>query len=160
MAGEHVSQSVRLIGRTAGGVDVPFKCGSDGRLVITGDIADLDILDGIRMGIDGGGFTLTTGVKSPFIIIPFACTIQGWSLRAEVSSSITIDVLYHATLGSVPASICAAALPALSSAISATSTTLTGWTTTLARGGVMTLQITSAPAAATWATFILNVERT
>ncbi len=46
----------------------------------------------IEFIIDGGGSTITTGAKGS-LFVPFAGTISTWSLIADQSGSITIDIL-------------------------------------------------------------------
>jgi hypothetical protein len=41
--------------------------------------------------IDGGGSVITTGVKG-FLEIPFACTLTAYTIMADVSGSIMIDI--------------------------------------------------------------------
>jgi hypothetical protein len=94
--------------------------------------------------IDGGGSTPTTGSKG-FLQVPFAGTITGWTLIADVSGSASITVK-KSTFAAFPtnSSIVAAAPPALSSQQNATSTTLTGWTTAVAAGDVLEFVLASA----------------
>lgn len=94
--------------------------------------------------IDGGGSTPTTGSKG-FLQIPFAGTITGWTLIADVSGSASITVK-KSTFAAFPtnSSIVASAPPALSSQQNATSTTLTGWTTAVAAGDVLEFVLASA----------------
>ena len=41
--------------------------------------------------IDGGGALITTGVKGS-VEVPFSCTIAAWTLLADVSGSIVVDI--------------------------------------------------------------------
>jgi hypothetical protein len=93
--------------------------------------------------IDGGGATPTTGSKA-FLQIPFDGTITGWTLISDVSGSASITVK-KSTFAAFPtnSSIVASAPPALSSQQSATSTTLTGWTTAVAAGDVLEFVLAS-----------------
>jgi hypothetical protein len=81
--------------------------------------------------------TTTTGFKAPFHRVPYACTITGWEMVGDVSGSLVID-LWKDTYANYPPmvgdSITGSAKPTLSSEIKAASTTLTGWTTSLAAG--------------------------
>ena len=94
--------------------------------------------------IDGGASTPATGSKA-FLQIPFDGTITGWTLIADVSGSASITVK-KSTFAAFPtnSSIVASAPPALSSQQSATSTTLTGWTTAVAAGDVLEFVLASA----------------
>ena len=100
--------------------------------------------------IDGGGAAITTGVKA-FLSVPFACTLTGWTLlssdAAATSGSIQID-LWKAAYASYPPTVAntitGSAKPLFSSANKATSTTLTGWTTSIAAGDVIGVNVDSA----------------
>lgn len=54
----------------------------------------------ITIVIDGGGLTITTGIKG-YLEIPFACTISAWTLLADQSGAIKIDV-WKDTYGNFP----------------------------------------------------------
>jgi hypothetical protein len=94
--------------------------------------------------IDGGGSTPATGSKG-FLQVPFAGTITGWTLIADVSGSASITVK-KSTYAAFPTntSIVASAPPALSTQQNDTSTTLTGWTTAVAAGDVLEFVLASA----------------
>lgn len=53
--------------------------------------------------IDGGGSTITTGVKGD-ITIPFSCMIDSWYLTADQAGSIVIDV-WRDTLANFPPTV-------------------------------------------------------
>jgi hypothetical protein len=74
-----------------------------------------------------------------------ACTITGWTIIADVSGSAVIDVR-RATYAGYPTvtSIAGSAKPTLTAATKATSTTLTGWSTSLAAGDVLVFNVDSA----------------
>lgn len=112
----------------------------------------------IEFLIDGNGFAVTSGQKSPFKKVPYACTITGWELRSEVSDTFTVDVEYNATPGSAPSSLCGAGVkPSLSGAVASSGSTLTSWTTSLASGGVITVNVTSGTPTSKWFTLALKV---
>lgn len=100
----------------------------------------------IEFTIDGGGSAILTGVKGD-IEIPFACTITAVRLFSDVSGSIVID-LWKDTYANFPPTaadtITASAKPTLSSATKSENTTLTGWTTALAAGDVLRVNVDSA----------------
>lgn len=93
--------------------------------------------------VDGGGVAITTGSKLT-IQVPFACTIIDWTLVADQTGSIVIDIK-KATYSGFPttSSITASAKPTLSSARKNTSSTLTGWTTTITAGDVLEFNVDS-----------------
>jgi hypothetical protein len=94
--------------------------------------------------------------------IPFACTITSWTLMADQSGSIVVDV-WKDTLANYPPtvadSITGSALPTITSASSATSSTLTGWTTSINANDVLRYNVNSA-STITRVTLSLSVTRT
>lgn len=95
--------------------------------------------------IDGGGSTITTGVKGD-IQIPFACTITAASLLADQSGSIVVDIwkdTYANFPPTVADTITASAKPTISSATKATDSTLTGWTTSVDADDILRFNVSS-----------------
>lgn len=129
---------------------------SDGKWVAVDDAAAVTVLNPDRITtipflIDGGGSTITTGLKG-FFRVPFACTITGWQILSTdatgpaTAGSIVIDIWKDTTANYPPTvldTITASAKPTLSAASSATSTTLTGWTTSVAAGDVFAFNVDS-----------------
>jgi hypothetical protein len=115
---------------------------------------------GIEFVIDGGGTAITTGVKGD-IQIPFACTITAWTIMADQSGSIVIDV-WKDTFANYPPtaadSITGSAKPTLSAAQAATSSTLTGWTTSISANDILRYNVDSA-STVTRVTISLTVTR-
>jgi hypothetical protein len=106
----------------------------------------------VDCSFDGGGSVIATNAIC-YKRIPAASTIIGWAIEAVgTSPACTIDVLRVATGTALPtASIAASALPALTSTDNAVkSTTLTGWTTSIAADDMIGFKVT-IPGAATWA---------
>ena len=99
----------------------------------------------ITMITDGGGSAITTGLKG-YLEIPFACTITAWTLLADVSGSIVVDI-WKDTYANYPPvvgdTITASAKPTLSSAIKNQSSTLTGWNPTINAGDIMAFNVDS-----------------
>jgi hypothetical protein len=98
----------------------------------------------VGLTVDGGGSAISTGVKG-YYRVPFAGAIVGYSLISDLSGSTVVDIWKAA--GAVPTvsnTITASALPTLSSSQFLNSTTLTGWTTTVAVGDVIGFNINSA----------------
>lgn len=99
----------------------------------------------INFIIDGGGATITSGLKGDFRI-PFACTITEATLLADQSGSIVVDI-WKDTLANYPPTVAdtitASAKPTLSSATNSTDTTLTGWTTSVAAGDTFRINVDS-----------------
>lgn len=95
--------------------------------------------------IDGGGSTITTGVKGD-IIIDAACTITQVTLLADQSGSIVID-LWKDSYGNHPPTVAdtitASAKPTISSATKAQDSTLTGWTKNITAGDIIRFNVDS-----------------
>jgi hypothetical protein len=95
--------------------------------------------------IDGGGATITTGVKGD-LVCGVAGTIVDWTLLADQSGSIVVDI-WKDTYANFPPvvgdTITASAKPTISSATKGQSATLTGWTTAVAAGDVFRFNIDS-----------------
>lgn len=100
----------------------------------------------LRAALDGGGATLTTGAKKVYITVPVACTITSWRIMADQSGSIVLDI-WKDSLANFPPTVAdtitAAAKPTLTTATNANSSTLTGWTTALAAGDVLEVNVDS-----------------
>jgi hypothetical protein len=100
----------------------------------------------LNIPIDGGGQPITTGTKVD-IVVDFPCTIVGWTLLSRLSGSIVIDLWKNTFANYEPTvadTITGSAKPTLSSAKAAQSTTLTGWTTSIAAGDILSVNVDSA----------------
>ncbi len=99
----------------------------------------------ITVVIDGGGSTITTGVKG-YLEVPFACTINRATALADQSGSIVVDV-WKDTYANYPPvdadSITASAPVTISSATKSQDSTLTGWTTSITAGDVLGFNVDS-----------------
>lgn len=100
----------------------------------------------INLTIDGGGSAITTGLKG-YVRIPYACTVTGWSILADQTGSIVVDV-WKDTYANFPPvvgdSIAGSEKPTLSSAVKNEDTSLTTWTTTsVAAGDVIAFSVDS-----------------
>ena len=101
------------------------------------------------IGVDiGDSVNVIIGTPFTYIRVPFNCTIISATIVADVSSSAVVDVLKGA-YASWPTvtSITASAPPTLSGAVSATDTTLTGWTTSIVAGDMIKFAVTSVSTA-------------
>lgn len=100
----------------------------------------------IGFTIDGAGSAITTGLKV-YLPLDFACTINQWTLVADVSGSIVIDI-WKDTYANYPPlvadTITASAKPTISSATKGQSSTLTGWTTSISAGDILAFNVDSA----------------
>lgn len=111
---------------------------------------DLRMTDNARLGtitfiIDGGGSTITTGVKG-YLEIPFACTINRATALADQSGSIVVDI-WKDTYANYPPvdadSITASAPVTITTATKSQDATLTGWTTAIAAGDILGFNVDS-----------------
>jgi hypothetical protein len=77
--------------------------------------------------------------------VPLACTINGWTVLADVSGSIVIDV-HKCTFAGFPSttSIAGSELPTLVSAQKGQNTSLYTWTTGLSKGDILEFIVDSA----------------
>jgi hypothetical protein len=131
-------------------------------LVSTGSAASWAVqYVSISFVIDGGGSAITTGIKGD-LTIPFGCSIDQWTLLADQSGSIIVDIwkdTYANYPPTVADTITGSALPTISSAVKGQSSTLTGWTATIAAGDTLRFNVNSATTV-TRVTLSLRVYRT
>lgn len=94
--------------------------------------------------VDGGGSAITTGAKGQWSA-PCACTITGWVLTADQSGSCVIDVL-RSTYSGFPttASIASTDKPTLASVQKNENLAVSAWTTALAAGDQLQINVNSA----------------
>jgi len=100
--------------------------------------------------IDGGGNAITTGLKGE-CVLPFDCTITGWTITetsdTPIAGSIVVDV-WKDTYANHPATvadtIAGSEKPTLSSATKNQDLTLTTWTTAGTAGDVVSFKVDSA----------------
>ena len=74
--------------------DLASDAATDGQVAKAdgaGAVAFEDDKVSINFIIDGGGSAITTGIKG-FIEIPFAMTIEGWTILGDQSGSIVVDI--------------------------------------------------------------------
>lgn len=94
---------------------------------------------------DNVGNEVETGIKGD-IHVPFACTITEVRLFADQTGSIVVD-LWKDTYANYPPtdadSITASAVPTISAATKSEDTTLSGWTTSVAAGDVIRVNVDS-----------------
>lgn len=106
-----------------------------------GNLATTDL----EVVIDGIGSTITTGVKGD-VRIDFPCTIKQWTLLADQSGSIQVDIwkdIFANFPPTVADTITASAPPVLTSEASNEDSTLTGWTTSIAAGDTLRFNVDS-----------------
>jgi hypothetical protein len=101
---------------------------------------------GLGYSISNGGNVLSTGLAGTGLYIPFNCVIQGWTLLGDQSGSITLDIWKDSYANYPPTvldTITGSAKPSITTASKNTSTTLTGWTTTINAGDVLYVNVDS-----------------
>lgn len=94
-----------------------------------------------------------------YFTVPFACTITGWNMTVDTGTA-TVDVWKIASGTAIPTvsnSITASALPAIASGTALHSTTLTGWTTSVAANDVFAFNL-SAVSSATKVSLVLQCQ--
>jgi hypothetical protein len=98
---------------------------------------------------NGSGFAVTAG-QLTYIQAPRTCTITSVSLFSDVNTTASLDI-WKDTFANYPPtiadSIVASAPPTLTATNKFTTTTLTGWTTSITAGDVLGFYVTSNTAA-------------
>lgn len=113
---------------------------------------------GLIVVFDGIGAALTTGIKGD-VSMPFACNISMWTLLADQSGSLQIDIwkdIYANYPPTVTDTITGGSPPVLSSAGANRDSTLSGWTTSIAEDDTLRFNIDSATTV-TRATLVLKL---
>ena len=110
--------------------------------------------------LDGGGSAIAANTII-YVRVPFACTINEFTILADQSGPITVKV-YKDTYANYPPTsgddISNGGL-AVTTTTKATDTTLTSWTTAIAAGDVLAFTNTTAATSITRATCQLKVTR-
>ena len=102
-----------------------------------------------------GGLTVRPLVR----LVPANYIITGWKLACYPSDTVEIDIRVGAFGAGIPASsIVASAPPAISSGTSNSSTTLTGWSTTVTRGQMISIVLSNVTAAE-WVGLLIEAKR-
>jgi len=99
----------------------------------------------VSLIIDGGGTAILTGIKGD-LTIPFNCVIDQWTLLADQSGSIVVDIWKDSYANYPPTvadTITGSALPTISGSTKGQSSTLTGWTATIAAGDTLRFNVNS-----------------
>lgn len=100
---------------------------------------------GFGSGVPGSGTVVSLGIVNSALTLKYSGTITGYSLSADQSGSIVVDIWKaNAAIPTIANSITASAKPTLSSSQYISSTTLTGWTTTVTAGDVLIANVISA----------------
>lgn len=104
--------------------------------------------DSLQFIIDGGGQTIVTGQKG-HLVVPYSCRIKGWTLLANTSGSVVVDI-WKDTYANFPPtnldSIAGSEKPTLSSVAKAQDNNLTTWSLDLVKGDILGYNIDSVSA--------------
>lgn len=132
-------------GTTIGGTTP--STGAFTTLSTTGNLTAANFVGALYFNMNNGTSVLTTGAQKIYLVAPYNGTITSWTLIGNVSGSIVLDI-WKTPFASFPPTVAntitGSALPTLSSAQTATSSTLTGWTTTFSKGDIFEININSA----------------
>jgi len=122
------------------------------------DPAGGTLTDNLGIVVDGAGSVIATGSKG-YREIPFACTINSWTILGKEAGSCVVDVK-RCTYAGFPStsSIAGTEKPTLSTAQKNQDTSLSTWTTSLASGDILEFVVDSA-STVTRITLYLNVTR-
>jgi hypothetical protein len=140
----------KLLYTDGSGDEQELALGTDGQVLkgtsATGAPAFEDDEAGIEFMIDGGGSVISTGIAG-WLAAPFACTIKAVRLLADQSGAIKVDI-WKDTYANYPPtdadSITASAVPEIAaSGVKDEDTTLTGWTTAVAKGDILYYNVDS-----------------
>lgn len=99
----------------------------------------------IEVVIDGGGATITTGVKGD-IEVGFDATITKWTLLANQSGSIVVNIwkdVYANFPPTAAVKITDSTPPEITSATKNTDSALTAWTTSINAGDILRFNVDS-----------------
>lgn len=93
--------------------------------------------------VSSDGATNLTAGATAYFTMPYACTIAAWNIAVNAGTA-TVDIWKIATGTAIPTganTITASATPAISSGTAVHSTTLTGWTTTVAANDIIGINL-------------------
>lgn len=135
--------------------------------VTTGGLDVLGVANSrtINYVINGGGATITSGATEAaqskgYVISPFGCTVQSWTVLANTSGSIKIDI-WTSTYASFPTMVMISGTnaPRLDTAQKNTSSSIAGWSSgVIAAGNVIQFRVNSSPSISVdQVTVMLNV---
>jgi hypothetical protein len=94
-----------------------------------------------------------------YVVMPYAGTITGWSITANVSGTISFDIT--SASGAIPTvSIITSGYPTITGTNFTTSTAVGGWSTVFAAGDVFGFSVRASPAPATIKNATLTIRTT
>ena len=134
------SGSLNVLTVTTSSVDISGSLNVSGS--ISGSFPTNIRTSRFEMGVSSTS-AITTGAKGRKTV-SYAGTIVGWRLVSDTSTTMTLDIWKaNGSIPTVANTITAAAKPSLTAAQLAGSTTLTGWTTSVADGDVFIVNVDS-----------------
>jgi len=147
---------------------LPSSDGSNGDVITTNGAGTVTwetpsagvVKASIGLTIDGGGSVITTGIKG-YLSVPYSCTINDWTLLADQSGSIVIDVWKDVFANYPPTdadSITNGAEPTLTSEASNVGSVATWSNVTVATGDTIVFNVDSV-ATVTKTTLVLGVTK-
>lgn len=130
------------------GLDVTDPADGSARIAVDEGELDGSLITGQLVAIvwvvDGGGSTITTGVKGD-LQVPFACTVTHWSVLLDQSGSIQFDVWKDIEANYPPvvgdSMIPSGTKPHVTGALKDSSSVMTGWTTAIAAGDTLRFNV-------------------
>jgi hypothetical protein len=133
--------------KESGGQALALAAITDGQILKRSGntVVGTDVYEDIVVSIDGGGSAIAANATI-WRVVDFACTIVGWTLLADASGSIVVNIWKDSYANYPPDvndKITASAPPTISSATKAQSSTLTGWTTAIDAGDVLKFNVDS-----------------
>lgn len=129
-------------------------------IIATADDTGTGIVSTAGITIDGGGSAITTGVKG-YVEVPFSGTITGWTLLADQTGSIVIDVWKDTYANYPPTSgdtITGTEKPTISSSNKGQDLSLNSWATSVTAGDVLGFNVDSCTTI-TRATLVIRISR-
>jgi len=118
----------------------PGPPGKDGAAGAPGiDVSAIEVIVGTGVAV------ITTGFVC-YYEIPFACTINRWTILPDVSGSIVFDIWMDTYANAPPVvgdSITASDKPTLTTTTKAQGSSLTGWTTAIPAGSIIGINVDS-----------------
>ena len=150
--------------RNSGGDLIRLPAGSSGNLLAMGGSSApvwTNYVIAQQVTAVFGDYNNTASVSAgsiSYVRVPYAGTITSWSIIASGSSTCVIDVWkLNADQPTVANTITASAKPALTAQVTATSTTLTGWSPTVSDGDVFAFKLDSVSGSPKGITLTLKV---
>lgn len=116
------------------------------------------VTQAISVTFDGGGAAISANSLA-YIEVPYACTINSWTVIADQSGSIVVDVwkdTYANYPPTVADTIAGSEKPTISSSTKGQDTSLSTWTTSVSAGDILAFNVDSC-STITKATVVLKV---